>query len=269
MAVVTKYENGKKIYRSLSGPGISEAEKTKADELDSLLKQKITDFVKKLERKKSTPQKEKRKSVDVYWQLGKILQEILDTPGLVKPAEKPLFWKNVQIHVPDSFVKKDRSQRRIHLEYCYWLARVPKEIAERMSWSEWGYLFDARSVNRKKFRHWFYKKMKQEPEELNRRSIRLFIQCLNNTLGKIETSDLTDEELNRCYEAAWELRRRLLSLSNELNFSQLKQLNAKIREGIKKNYTKIGEVMVNKITADSFAEAVLEHILVAFKRNNV
>lgn len=258
MTVVVEYENGKKIYRSYGILGSSAEDREKADKLDEYLKNRVIELTKNFEKEGIILDEVKSGTTYIYWRLGKVLYKILFESGLVDPAEKSLLWLNAKIHIPTTLTKEDRGPERNHLEYCCRLGRFSKEKAEKMNWGEWVYLFDSPGINKeKRFDIWFEKKIDQKDIDLSRISIRVFVQCLNNMIGNIETADLSDGELFRCYNAAWELRNELSVRKKEIKSQELKQLNMKIKKGIRQNYTKVGDVMENKLTAQDFAKAVL------------
>ena len=126
MTIIVKYdENGKPQYRSAKGIGSTEEERLRARQLDSLLKKNITDLVQRSV--KSRKQKMSVKGdVNLYWELGNILQKVFCELGLIDPSEKHLYWLNARIYVPDELMAKDRGPNRLHLSYCFRLAGFPK-----------------------------------------------------------------------------------------------------------------------------------------------
>lgn len=261
MTVVVGYENGRKIYRSYGILGSSNEDRARADKLDEYLKNRVIELTKNFEKEGIILDEVKSGTVCLYWRLGKVLREILYKSGLVDPVEKSLLWLNAKIHIPAVLIKEDRGPERNHLEYCCRLGGFSKEKAEKINWGEWVYLFDSPGINKeKRFDIWFEKKIDQKDSDLSRISIRVFVQCLNNMIGNIETDDLIDEELFHCYDAAWLLKKGILAYLQETKELELKQINSRLKEGIKQNYTKIGEVMEDILLPQDFAIIVLDAV---------
>lgn len=267
MAVVVSYDKkGNPITRSLSGVGISDNERQKAYELDGLLKARLKKLTDRLTLSKMMPKTGSKNKVEAYWELGSVLRKIFFESGLIAPIEKPLYWLNVKLHAPKELLAKDRGPNRIHVEYCFRLAGYPKEIALKREWSEWVYLFDSPSINKEpRFDRWDEVKIKNEPEYNNRVTIRVFSQCLNAILKNIETSDLTDEELSRCYEGAWLFSTKLLKNFSEKNNKIFRtSVTKKIIE--KRNY--VGELIEGALTANQFADKMAGEIAVVRINNS-
>jgi len=251
MAVVVRYdERGNPITRSLSGIGISEAEKEKAYELDNILREKLKGLTKKLISLGIVPKKGSKNKVEAYWELGSVLREIFFESELIIPAEKSFYWLNAKLHTPKELLTKDRGPHRIHIAYCFRLAGYPKKIALKRKWSEWVYLFDRKSINKEpRFDRWDRTKMEVESAYLNRKNLRFFSQCLNSMLKDIETKDLSDDELVRCYDGAWSLSIKLLQ-----NFHITTKFKSTITRKIIEKQKYVGEIIESSITPDQFAD---------------
>ncbi|PWB71045.1 MAG: hypothetical protein C3F07_15620 [Anaerolineales bacterium] len=258
MTVIVKYdENGKPQYRSAKGIGSTEDERLRARRLDSLLKKNITNFAQQLARAKRSS-KVAKGDVDLYWDLGDILQKVFNESGLIDPSEKHLYWLNARIYVPDELMAKDRGPHRLHLAYCFRLAGFPKNEAVKMKWGEWVYLFDSPGVNRElRFDRWLKEKMASEPEKFSRKDVRIFVQSANQLLGDKDTKDLTDEQLRRCYDAAWLIKEKFQEVANKVSNNIVKDM---LRSGIKKNYTVLGDVIDGTKSASEFAKLVAKEI---------
>lgn len=240
--VVGDNGRGSLVYRSANGIGISESEKNKADLLDHELIKSFCQLEKDPVFQGLLNQNEK---CEVYWKIGKLLNHLLKKANLTA-VEKPYFFLNAEFRAPSCFIKKNRSINRQHLVYCFRLGNYPKELAEKLKWSEWSFLFDRSGINQEpRFDDWFSQTMKKFPNEFNRKTVRLFGKILNTILFKIETSDLQDIELNRCYETALAVCRKLLRKKNE---------SPKDIVGKLKNYhTKIADVMAGDLSSSEFA----------------
>jgi hypothetical protein len=258
MTVVVKYDReGKPQYRSAKGVGSTEADRARARQLDDLLKAELTNLRKRLA-KSGILKRNAKGNVESYWELGSLLRRIFCDSGLIDASEKHLFWLNAQLHVPEELMAKDRSPNRMHIEYCFRLAGFPKEKAMKMKWGEWVYLFDSPGINREqRFDKWLETKMQNEPNKFSRDDIRILAQSINKLLRNKETKDLSDEQLMRCYEAAWFIKENFTKKSGELTNHQLKQA---LKEGIEKNRAKLGDVITGAQEATAFALLVAEAI---------
>lgn len=252
MAVIVKYdENGSPYFRSARGIGSTVKERENAKKLDALVRGEISNLIKKLKNEKKI-EKNTQGNTELYWELGSTTRRIFYNSTLVEPAEKNLFFLNVQIHCPKELLAKDRGPKRIHLEYCFRLAGFSKEKATKMNWGEWVYLFDSPGINREqRFDGWWNIKMSLEPSKLTRIHIRFFAQCVNNLTKKIETNDLTNEQLNKCYEICWLLKERYLQITKNINDKLLK---ANIKNEMVKHHVQLGEVFEGKLTPEEYSK---------------
>ena len=259
MAVVIKIDGkGNKSYKSLSGIGSSEEERAKADKLDNLIANEMNKFNRLLSSENKIPQRGSKDKAPIYWELGSVIRKIFFESGLIELAEKSLYWVNVRMHVPKSLLADDRGNNRVHLEYCFRLAGFSKGKATKMKWSEWVYLFDSPGINREeRFDKWLDSKMDDSSINFSRESIRLFVQCANQILGKKETSKLINGELFRCYEAAWILQKKLHLISKDMKNAGLKE---RLKTSIRKNYNQIGQLIDDFLKPEDFADAVAEEV---------
>jgi len=257
MTVIIKYDQeGRPQYRSAKGIGSTDAERTRARQLDALLKKDLTNLKQRLI-KAGLLKKDTKGNVDLYWELGYVLRKVFESQ-LIDASEKHLYWLNARLHVPEELLTKDRGPNRLHLEYCLRLAAFPKDKAMIMKWGEWVYLFDRSGINREqRFDKWLEEKMEGEPDKFSRDDIRILAQTINGLLGNKETTDLSDEQLGRCYEAAWVIKENFKKKVKELPNDELKEA---LREGIKKNYTKLGDVIAGIQEPAAFASLVAKQI---------
>ena len=165
---------------------------------------------------------------------------------------------NARLHVPEELLAKDRGPNRLHLEYCFRLAGFPKDKAIRMNWGEWVYLFDSPQINREqRFDNWFETKMRDQPDKLTRTDVRILAQSTNALLGDIETKDLSDEQIERCYDTAWLIKENFRKKTRELPNNELKEA---LKIGIRKNHVIFGEVIDGTQKPAIFASLVAEEI---------
>jgi hypothetical protein len=259
MTVIVKYDDsGGPYYRSANGIGSTETDRKRAIALDALLKSEMNAFEKRLSKNENLKDKLKA-NVELYWELGNILRTIFFKSGLIDETEKHFYWLNASLHVPKNLTAKDRGPNRLHLEYCFRLAGFPKDTAMKMKWGEWSYLFDSPGINREhRFDKWLETKMESDPSKFTRPSIRILGQSINRLLGTIETNDLNNDQLSRCYEAAWLIKDFFVLKEKDLPSDELKEI---LRTGIKNNYEYLGEVM------DGIQEPITFAKLVAKKLN--
>lgn len=258
MTVIIKYDQeGKPQYRSAKGIGSTEAERERARQLDALLKKDLIGLKQRLT-KEGLFTKKAKGNVDVYWELGNILRKVFFGSQLIDISEKHLYWLNARLHTPKELLGKDRGPNRLHLEYCFRLAAFPKNKATRMKWGEWSYLFDRSGINREqRFDKWLEEKMQVEPDKFSRDDIRILAQTINGLLGDKETTDLSDDQLRRCYETAWVVKDYFKKKAKEIPNNELKEA---LRAGIKKNYAKFGKVIEGIQEPVAFALLVAEAI---------
>lgn len=255
MAIVVKIEeSGKFLFDSIKGLGISEEDKEKAIQLNDLIKKKMIQLTKHLKNLKAMIKNRTRNKVEAYWRFGTVLRKIFFESGLIEPSEKKLFWLNVRLHTPHELLAKDRGPNRMHIAYCFRLAGYPKKLALKREWSEWVYLFDSPFINsEERFDNWDKTKIETEHDYTPRENTRFFIQCLNSILKDVETKDLTDEELIRCYEGSWSLSKKLIDKLGTSSDKPKKDFKTFIRN--KSNY--IGQLIDGKIAPEEFAKIII------------
>jgi hypothetical protein len=258
MTVIVKYSiDGKPEYRSARGVGSSETERLQAKKLDALLYTRLAELKSDMFKKKIL-NKGGKGSVESYWELGFVLREIFYESNFIHHTEKSLFWLNANLHIPKELSAKDRSPNRMHIEYCFRLAGFDKNMAIKMNWGEWVYLFDSPGINKEnRFDAWFQNKIMSNESKQTRHEIRNLAQIINNLIGKIETKDLNDEQLLRCYDTSWDIKERLNIDESKLSNDKLKNI---LKQSIKMNYRIFGEVIIGKFSIPEFVSIVLKTI---------
>lgn len=263
MTVIVGYDkSGNAIYRSITGVGSSEDDRERAIKLDQLIKDELNELDVRLKKSRNKSSSGSKNKVEAYWEFGVVLRKILSRTELISPSEKALFWLNVKNHAPKKLLAKDRGPNRIHVEYCFRLAYYPKEIALKREWSEWVYLFDSPFVNNEmRFEKWDLNKIKNKPEKIGRDLTRLFIQCLNSILNNVNTNDLNENELYRCYDGAW-----LLSSSLIADFRTNKKTDFKfvLKKVISEKRIYIGKLMKGEIEINDFCKIIINQIFSSF-----
>jgi hypothetical protein len=252
MAVIVKIvENGKFLFSSVKGLGISENDQKRAIQLNELIIQEMAKLVAKLKRLRIKVDIKTRNKIEAYWEFGSILRKIFFESGLVDPTERKLVWLNVRMHAPSGLLAKDRGPNRIHIDYCFRLANYPKSLALKREWSEWLYLFDSPFINNEeRFDEWDKTKIEADAAYVNRENTRLFIKCLNAILKDIETKDLNDEELFRCYEGAWKISKKLI---NDFGSTDSNEFKLKIKSTLSGKSNYVGQLIEGIMNPEEFA----------------
>lgn len=253
MAVVISFAKGVPEFRSAQGAGTSESERKRALELDALLKQRLASLASKLKKEGILSSKSKG-DVEIYWNFGAELRDVFFNSGLADSRERRYFYMAVRLHADSAFLAKDRSPARGHVDYCFRLGGFVKERALSLKWGEWVYLFDSPGINSEpRFDTWLQRQMERLSEQLSRTGIRCLAQCINSIVSKIETRDLSDDELFRLYDGAWALADLLLK---EKPSEVGAELAARIRTAVQSGHSLVGKLMANTLTPANFSTEI-------------
>tara|TARA_B110001450_G_scaffold222697_1_gene219388 strand:+ start:2749 stop:3489 length:741 start_codon:yes stop_codon:yes gene_type:complete len=197
--VIGQTDSGARIYRSVNGIAISSHEQETADLVDQNIFSSLRSLLDEL---KSSGCLDKKEVVETYWRLGKLTNSLLVDSKLV-PAEASYFFENVKLRLPLALFAEDRGPNRQHLKYCHRLGGYDESTALTLKWSEWVTLFDSTSINGElRFDVWFNDALEKEPVFFDREGVRLIAKVLNAFFNRLETSDLSDDELKSCYDQA-------------------------------------------------------------------
>lgn len=253
MAIVVGHSKGVPEFRSAQGAGTSESERKRALELDALLKERLAILASRLKKDGILSSKSKG-DVEIYWYFGAELRDIFLNSGLADPRERRYFYMAVRLHADKAFLAKDRSPARGHVDYCFRLGGFPKGRALSMKWGEWVYLFDSPGINSEpRFDAWLQRHLERLGEQLSRTAIRCLAQCVNSIVSKIETRDLSDEELFRLYDGAWALAELLLrDKPTEVGA----EFAARIRAAVQGRYTLVGKLLTNALSPADFSAEI-------------
>ncbi|MCK5283471.1 MAG: hypothetical protein KAK00_08760 [Nanoarchaeota archaeon] len=259
MAIIVEIDkNGKYLFDSIKGIGGSEEDKKKAIQLNELVKKRLTQLTSRLKSLKIVVENRTRNKVKAYWEFGLALRKIVLESDLVDPSEKKLFWLNVRIHAPEGLLAKDRGPNRIHVAYCFRLAGYPKKFALKREWSEWVYLFDSPFINyEERFDEWDKTKIVKEKNYTSRENTRLFIQCLNSILNGVETKDLNDEELFRCYDGSLKLSKKLIDENYQNDSDNFKFM---LKKAIADEINSVGKLISGSIKPEELAKVIATKI---------
>ena len=199
MAIVTNIgDSGVYIYRSVNGLGIPDEEKEFAQIIDQAIEQGLSSLNNEIKKMKLGKEK-----VIIYWKFGHLIRKIFEDYKVLN-SELSYFFMNVRFRAKpyDLFLAEDRGGRS-HILYCYRLGKYPYNKAVAMKWSEWSYLLD--SPGGDKFDDWFGVKLDEESKKLTRPYVRFLAQTINAILKNFDISDFEKDELERCYEGAWNI----------------------------------------------------------------
>lgn len=194
MAVVISINKlGERSYKSAKSGLLSEEQMTRADELNSLLKDSITSYV-----NKHNLSEIRKNKLSFYWGLGFILRDVFYNSGLIDLAEKELFFKNVRLHMDsfqDVFPKDDLKKRRNIPKQFFNLAGYPYDVAKNLNWSQWSYLFDnTYLMDNTDFDTWFNDILVSKKYNFNEGFTRLWAESFNLLFNNVDLSDWSDKE---------------------------------------------------------------------------
>jgi len=197
-------KNNNKRYGSNvnNGKFSTEDDFKRADKLNDLIKKKINDYIEKVGLRNI-----KKDRVLYYWEIGNILQGIFYKSGLVLEEEKDLFFKNVRLHLDsDIFPSNDLSRQRDIPEQFFRLAGYPIEIAEKVKWTTWSYLFDSPLMSGiKSFDIWFSNNLAKASLSFDQAFSRLWFQAINVLFKNVRTEDWDDLTLLNLIDSLFEL----------------------------------------------------------------
>jgi hypothetical protein len=199
MAILIK-KDGQNIY--VSGTGIiTNPEKKRAEDLSNELKTTFSnidiEFVKSgLLTKGGT----KKDALQIWYTIGKLLNEIIDKHKIKGSVDEPYFWQSVYDYIPKSIQKNSPPKRssewkRNHFRLCAKLAeRKLEDVISVGNWSVWRDLYDN-------------KKLLEDERVLNfvvnkiieigkgHKEFRPYIHGIRKNLKRVDTSVLNDSEL--------------------------------------------------------------------------
>jgi len=243
--VVDESHNGDKIYRSANGVDIDIYEKENADKLDQTISRSLEVLIKELAENSYFEKKEK---AIIYWRLGRLTNLLLSNAELPK-SECNFFFDNLKLRLPKLLSAKSRGPNRDHIKYCHRLGTYDESTALTLKWSEWVYLFDSSGINSEmRFDSWFNGILKKDARFFDRKNVRLMGRLLNNFFLKLETSDFSDDELNRCYCEA-------KNLCGQLKNNTAEEIKNKLTS-LKKNRMIIAKIIDGRIGGQELYEII-------------
>lgn len=199
MAIIL-IKNGQKVYQSQTGI-VTESEKEKADKLDIALKKDIQNLENAwIESGVLTKSGIKKDAQKIWYDMGKLLNDIIDRFKIRGTEEESYFWQAIYDYVSDKIQKlpppkKYKEKTRNHFRLCAKMAEWSwDEVRGVGNWSVWRDLFDnSKLMDDDRVFEWVVNSI--QALKLGHKEYRPFIHAVRRRLKKIDTSILTTEEL--------------------------------------------------------------------------
>lgn len=199
MAIIIK-KNNSTVF--VSGTGIiTNSEKMLAEKLSTEIKTSISSLELTLIRSKLlTNTGVKKDALQIWYKLGKLLNQLVDKYQIRGSTDEPYFWQSIYDYVSENIQKKSCPKRsgewrRNHFRLCAKLAERKWELVRNVGpWSVWRDLFDN-------------KKLLEDGRVLNivafninklhcgHKELRPYIQSVRFGLKKVDTTVLSIKEL--------------------------------------------------------------------------
>lgn len=267
MAVVIDINKaGEKSYKSANWGIISDEERAKADELDDLIKKKINIFIQKNNLKDI-----KKNRFYYYWELGKILRVIYYDSGLVDKDEKELFFKNVRLHMNNTsniFPKDDKKRNRNYPKLFFKLAGYPYNVAKKVEWSYWIYLFENKYlVESTGFDDWFIEKLKSDKNKFTEGFTRLWAESFNLLFKKVDLSDWTEEEKIKPIYCTFDIIQALVDEGVNIESREVRRsVKSSIITVLKENRKEFVFLQMGKISSKDYIDLISSQILALYEK---
>lgn len=201
MAIILR-KNKNKTYLSSSGV-ITNSDKRIADKLDRELSRTLKNLENDwLKRGLLTKSGVKKEALRIWYELGNVLNKLIDKYNIRGTSDEPFFWRSVYDHVSTLVQKKPPPKRsdewrRNHFRLCALMAqRTWSEVQQVGPWSVWRDLFDnLKLLEDRRVLDWVVKKIGEL--NLGHKELRPFIHSARRRLIKIDTGVLNDDELKK------------------------------------------------------------------------
>lgn len=199
MAILIK-KNNKNVF--VSGTGIiTNSEKEKAEKLNSELRKSFQTFEDEfINNGVLTKTGVKKDALLIWFKIGSMLNKKIDEYNIKGSSDEPYFWQSVYDVVPNTIQKKPPPKRssdwrRNHFRLCAKMAeRDWEEIKSVGNWSVWRDLFDnSKLLEDCRVLNFVIDKVKRINK--GHKELRPFIHTLRRELKKVDTSVLSDKEL--------------------------------------------------------------------------
>jgi hypothetical protein len=204
-AIITeKHAHGRVNFKS-NAPLTADLQK-QAEAFDKYLGSRVPEIIRELRyegllKSKGKVQRTDEGSVRLWHALGKKLRKICYEAGIEGRRERRWLWEALENVYPTEPIKRvSRGKGRIHFEYCYRLSKFSIDSTKQLHWS---YFFDSKTVREEeRIDDWLIALM-EKGTTISRAAFRLFVQDLNKRIKKLDTSELSTEELYNIYDSEW------------------------------------------------------------------
>lgn len=207
-AIITeKHAHGRVNFKS-NAPLTADLQK-QAEAFDRYLGTRVAEIIRELRyegllKPKGKIQRTDEGSVRLWHSLGTKLRKICDEAGIQGRRERRWLWEALEnVYPTDPIRRVSRGKGRIHFEYCYRLSQFPIELAKQLHWSEWVTFFDSKTVREEERIDLWLLELMKKGTIISRANFRLFVQNLNKRVRKLDTSELSSEELYSIYDSIW------------------------------------------------------------------
>jgi hypothetical protein len=205
-AIITeKHSDGRINYKSNSP--LTEELQEKAKNLDAYLQHRIPEIIKELRyegllKSQGKIQRSDEGSVNLWYSLGVKLRRICEDAEIRGKRERRWMWQALENVYPTELIRRaSRGKGRNHFEYCYRLSQFPIEFVKQIHWSEWVYFFDSKTVREEeRIGDWLLLTV-SKGTKISRVAFRQFVQILNKKVRRIDTSELSKEDLFQIYDS--------------------------------------------------------------------
>lgn len=193
-----KYDNVK-VYKSTSPVVTPEAER-KADALDVLLSQKMSEIQSEMRKLGLLKMRGKPGVLRLWWEVGKRL-EFVDHVDVEPEADRHFAWSALYDHAgelrPSEPGQRASEIVRNHFRQCYQLSKLDWEtVQSARTWSAWKDFFENKRVNAdSRIVDWLVEKSKRGPKASIKNWLRKLTRAVNSHFLTRDTAVLTDEEL--------------------------------------------------------------------------
>jgi hypothetical protein len=207
LAIITERnprDNSVRTMRSTVQPPTA-AMAERAEELDRFLRSRMDRLQRTLTRKGLVEGPRSKGSVELWYAVGRSLDEIVQSQGIKGVRYRRWLWDALD-NIPngDTLKRARRGKTRLHLEYCYRLAQFPGSLAKKMNWSEWVYFFDSPTVREEPRADTWLAGTIEAEQSIDRQTFRRFAELLNSRIKHKDTAVLSDTELFAQYQSAWD-----------------------------------------------------------------
>ncbi|MDQ6758006.1 MAG: hypothetical protein M3004_13850 [Bacteroidota bacterium] len=257
MPPITEIKDGQVRYESnvYSFGHIPSEAKKRDNDLNELLKKEIKRFI-----SISNIVHEKKNRVRLYWTVGNILRNILDNSGLVDQRDKSLFFSNARLHLDTKiFPESDLSKRRNIPEHFYKLSGYREDLAVKVNWTAWSYLFDSPIIiNNKKFDEWFQNILATNNYEFDQAFSRIWAQSFTTLFKDIDLRNWGDEEFLKPIRCTLEIVQRMKESGIDISETETRD---KLRLFLKNHKKEFILLTMGEIKEDVFIETILKKFM--------